>query len=73
MEHTNTVYQVGNATITKIPELVLDAVPPSFLYPGSDEAVAAKEGHKLGAASYDHRPACCKLASMRGWYAPRPG
>jgi Zn-dependent hydrolases, including glyoxylases len=44
MERT---YHVGNATITKIPELILDANTPEYLFPDWDPAFPADHGHWL--------------------------
>jgi len=72
MEHLNVVHKVGDATVTKISELALDAVPASFLYPGSDEDVAAEEGRKLGAGSFDPTTGLLRL-SVHCWLVRTPG
>jgi len=40
-------YQVGNATITKIPELILDANTPEYLYPDWDPSFLLEHGDWL--------------------------
>ena len=41
------VYHVGNATITKIPELILDSNSPEYLYPQWDPAFLLEHEHWL--------------------------
>ncbi|MDP0929890.1 MBL fold metallo-hydrolase [Paracoccus onubensis] len=46
-------FRIGNAIITKISELDLDGVEPSFLYPGADPASVLSVASSLSAGSYD--------------------
>ncbi len=71
MEHPAAEYRVGDATITKIPELMLDAIPPGYLYPGSDPAVAQAEGRRLDPASIDPQTGLLRL-SVHAWLVQTP-
>ena len=71
MEQRTTVHRVGDATITKVPELVLDALDARFLYPGGNPAVAAKEVRKLGSASVDLRTGLLRI-SIHAWLVRTP-
>ena len=66
MEHTNAIHNVGDATVTKISEITLDAVPAGFLYPGTDTAVAEEEGRKLHPGSFDPQTSLLRL-SVHAW------
>ena len=46
-------FRIGDAIVTKIPELALDGVESAFLYPGADAAAVATEAGSLSAGSYD--------------------
>lgn len=71
MEQRMTVHRVGDATITKVPELMLDAVPASYLYPGRDPAAAEAEGRKLGPVSHDPQTGLLRL-SVHAWLVRTP-
>ena len=64
-------HRVGDATITKVPELTLDAIPPGYLYPGSDPAVAEAEGRRLDPASIDPQTGLLRL-SVHAWLVRTP-
>ncbi len=71
MEDPAAEHRVGDATITKIPELTLDAIPPGYLYPGSDLAVAEAEGRRLDPASIDPQTGLLRL-SVHAWLVRTP-
>ena len=64
-------HRVGDAIITKIPELTLDAIPAEYLYPGSDPAVAEAEGRRLDPASVDPRTGLLRLG-VHAWLVRTP-
>ena len=47
----NTIYRVGDATVTRIDELALDGVPPTALYPGFDPEALRRHRCKFGSGS----------------------
>ena len=71
MERHATVHCVGDATITKVAELALDALDAGFLYPSSDPAVAAEEARKLGSTSVDPRTGLLSM-SVHAWLVRTP-
>ena len=44
-------FRLGDALITKVPELDLDEVDPTILFPGRDAAAALEKARQLGPAS----------------------
>lgn len=65
-------YRVGDAVITRVPELDLPDVDPAFLYPDLDAAALAEHGRRLTGGSYD--PSTGKLAlSIHTWLVRLPG
>ncbi len=69
---TMNTYRVGDATVTRIPELDFDGVDPAALYPDLDPAALADHGPQLTAASYD--PVTGRLnQSIHSWLVRVPG
>ena len=64
-------HRVGDAVITKIPELTLDAIPAGYLFPGSDPAVAEAEGRRLDPASADPQTGLLRLG-VHAWLVRTP-
>ncbi len=72
MEYPEAVeHRVGDATITKIPELTLEAIPAGYLYPGSDPAVVEAEGRRLDPALNDLQTGLLRL-SVHAWLVRTP-
>ena len=71
MEDQAVEHRVGNATITKIPELTLDAIPPGYLFPDSTPAAAVAEGRRLDADSADPQTGLLRL-SVHAWLVRTP-
>ena len=66
-----TEYLVGDAVITKVAELTLDAVPAGYLYPGSDPTAAEAEGRRLDPGSVDARTGLLRLG-VHAWLVRTP-
>ena len=73
MEQETTSRRVGDATVTKIPELALDAVEAGVLYPGqaNDATSAVEEARKLWPGSVDPRTGLLRL-SIHAWLVRTP-
>jgi len=71
MERSPSVYHVGNAIITRLPELALEGVDAHVLYPGSDPAVAKAEGRRFGPGSVDPRTGLLRQ-SVHAWLVRTP-
>ena len=67
----STTYRVGDATITKIFEIGLDAVEGEFLFPGIDPASIARERGRFGPGSVDPRTGALRL-SIHSWLVRTP-
>ena len=66
-----TRYRVGDAMITRVPEITLDAVPVDYLYPRSDPAVAEAEARRLDPTSVDLGTGLLRL-SVHAWLVRTP-
>jgi glyoxylase-like metal-dependent hydrolase (beta-lactamase superfamily II) len=55
MSDVSKTYQIGQATVTRIKELILAEVGPAVLYPNLDAAALAEYGLRLTAGSCDPR------------------
>jgi len=64
-------YRVGNATVTRIFEIGLDAVEGSFLFPGIDPDSIARERHRFGPGSVDPQTGSLRL-SIHSWLVQTP-
>ena len=53
MRHTNKIYHVGTATVTRIDEMALPNGVPSSLYPDLDACALEAHGRFLSSGSYD--------------------
>ena len=71
MERSPSVYHVGNAIITRLPELALEGVDAHVLYPGSDPAVAKAEGRRFGPGSVDPQTGLLRQ-SVHAWLVRTP-
>lgn len=71
MERAFGSYRVGAATITKIPELALDGVDPTLLYPDYDPAAGADEARRLGPGSVDRHTGLLRQ-SIHAWLVTTP-
>jgi len=71
VERSPSVYHVGNAIITRLPELALEGVDAHVLYPGSDPAVAKAEGRRCGPGSVDPRTGLLRQ-SVHAWLVRTP-
>ena len=66
------VYRVGDATVTKIHELALDACEPGYFYPGQvDVATAVEETRKLWPGSVDPQTGLLRM-SIHTWLVRTP-
>ncbi|WP_029010066.1 MBL fold metallo-hydrolase [Azospirillum halopraeferens] len=70
MDHDSAVHRIGDATITRISELALDAVAIGDLYPGCDTA-AAQEACRFGPGSVDPRTGLLRQ-SIHTWLVRTP-
>jgi len=68
----NRTYQVGDATVTRVPEIGLDGVDAAALYPDLDAAALAEHGPSLTAGSYDLKTGGLKQ-SIHTWLVRMPG
>ncbi|MGJ4902771.1 MBL fold metallo-hydrolase [Bradyrhizobium sp. HKCCYLS2058] len=66
-----TTYRVGDATISRIFEIGLDAVEGEFLFPGVDAASIARERGRFGPGSVDPRTGSLRL-SIHSWLVRTP-
>ncbi|MGC2776672.1 MAG: MBL fold metallo-hydrolase [Bradyrhizobium sp.] len=66
-----TTYRVGDATVTKIFEIGLDAVEGEFLFPGIDPDGIARERGAFGPGSVDPRTGSLRL-SIHSWLVRTP-
>jgi glyoxylase-like metal-dependent hydrolase (beta-lactamase superfamily II) len=73
MELEITSHRVGDATVIKIPELALDAVEASVLYPdqANDLTAAVEEARKLWPGSVDPRTGLLRQ-SIHAWLVRTP-
>ncbi|BAM89506.1 beta-lactamase domain protein [Bradyrhizobium oligotrophicum S58] len=67
----STTHRVGDATITKIFEIGLDAVEGEFLFPSIDPASIARERGRFGPGSVDPRTGALRL-SIHSWLVQTP-
>jgi len=66
-----TTHRVGDATVTKLFEIGLDAVEGSFLFPGIDPGSIAREGRGFGPGSVDPNTGSLRL-SIHSWVVRTP-
>ena len=60
-------YRVGDATVTKIPELSLEASDPGYFYPGQvDVPTAVEETYKVWPGSVDSQTRLLRQ-SIHAW------
>ncbi|MGH7104227.1 MAG: MBL fold metallo-hydrolase [Acetobacteraceae bacterium] len=64
-------YRVGDAVITRIPELALDEMPASYLYPTAAPDTAKAAGLSLNPGSYDARNDFFRM-SVHAWVVRTP-
>ena len=68
-------HSVGDAMVTKIPELALDAVEAGGLYSvqANDPTAAVEEARQLWPGSVDSRTGQLRLSIHAGWCGRRRG
>jgi glyoxylase-like metal-dependent hydrolase (beta-lactamase superfamily II) len=71
MTRTANTYRIGDATITRIDELTLNAFPPAALYPGSDPAAWERNKGRFGKGSSDIA-AGVLIQSIHTWLVKTP-
>jgi glyoxylase-like metal-dependent hydrolase (beta-lactamase superfamily II) len=71
MKEIATPYRVGDATIIKIPEITLDEVGPSILYPDVSPTLLKRAAGDVGPGSVDHRKGLLRQ-SIHTWLVRTP-
>lgn len=71
MTQTATLHRVGAATILKIPELSLDDVDPTLLYPDASPAMLKQVTATIGSGSVDHQSGLLRQ-SVHTWLVRTP-
>lgn len=66
------MHRIGDATITKIPELALEGVDGATLYPAADPALLAEAGRGFGPGSVEPRSSLLRQ-SIHAWLVRTPG
>jgi glyoxylase-like metal-dependent hydrolase (beta-lactamase superfamily II) len=64
-------YRVGDAVITRLPELALDEIPASYLYPTAEPDAARAAGVSLNRGSYDAQKDLFRM-SVHAWVVRTP-
>lgn len=72
MDATLSSHRVGDAVITRVSELALDALSAGDLYPEADPAEATRSGRALGPGSYDREADAFRI-SVHAWLVRTPG
>lgn len=71
MTLSNSTYQIGDATVTRIDELALDVFSQATLYPGSDPALLAQHLDKFGPGSVEPDTGTL-IQSIHSWLVRTP-
>ncbi|NYZ13861.1 MBL fold metallo-hydrolase [Azospirillum sp. RWY-5-1] len=71
MQSETAVHHVGDAVIVKIPELALDGVDPTHLYPDADTAIAREIGRGFGPGSVESQTGLLRK-SIHSWLVRTP-
>ena len=71
MTLSNSTYQIGDATVTRIDELALDVFSQTTLYPGSDPALLERHLDKFGPGSVEPGTGTL-IQSIHSWLVRTP-